>query len=681
MESTPKQQILRTLKDAKNILLLSHQQIDGDGIGAMIALYLAFQKMGKQATAFSFDPVPGALDFLPRIKDYLHNEINSFNDFIITIDCSNTKVDKIKYNAQDNKVNIIVTPKDGNFSGSDISTAQGKGQYDCIIVLDTGDIQQIGKIYKDNPKLFYDVPVINIDHHVTNTFFGTVNLVDPKSTSTCEIILGILEALESQTKTKLLDSTIATYLLTGITVDTGSFQNSNTTPKAFSVAAQLLALGADQQTIIKNLYKTHKLSKLKLWGHALSHIKEDKETNLVWSSLSRQDFTDAEASDDEVEGVIDELITSAPGADIVFLLRERNDGVVACSIRTLDATDASRLAMLFNGGGHKRAAGFKIKGDTLEKIENFVVKKFRDYKKGLIELPSESRKENIGDEGAPFETAVSPEAQSFISQVQKESENMKAEETKEAEEAKNTQNEFASAIVTEEIISEPEVSSPTEEKQEETHPTIETDVVISEPILTPEIQKEPSSESIIDDTHSEMTPPHEETIIETAPVQTQYTASPQEETPEEPMQNFASPSHENPFVQTPDMAPLSANPIPDIPNPHATDFIPTNDFSNNSFPPVQTQFTATPQEAIPEEPMQNIATPSHENPFVQTPDMAPLSPSIPMEHPIPEFPKTPSFTNSEDAIPDFQAPPPLPSEPINSNDDSSDPFSRPSLNR
>jgi len=415
MEATPKQQILRSIKEAKNILLLSHKNIDGDGLSSMVALYITLKKLGKKVTAFTPNAVPKALNFLPKVEDYITDKADASNDFIITLDCSNAKVEKLKYNIIEDKVNIIITPKEGNFDEKDIATTVGGSKYDAIIVLDTGDINHIGSLYEDNTNLFFNTNVLNIDHHATNTFFGTSNLVNPKATSTCEITLGLIEALESQYSQKLLDKDIATYLLTGLIVDTNSFQNQNTTPKGFSVAAQLLALGADQQTIIKNLYKTHTLPKLKLWGRALSNIREDKETRMVWSVLSKQDFSDTEAKDAEIDGLIDELLTSAPGADLVFILREHSDGQVHCSIRSLGTSDAGKLASLFNGGGHKKAAGFKIKGDSLEKVENYVVKKFRDYKLGILELPN-AKKETIVQKQAPI--VNERETKEFINKVQ-----------------------------------------------------------------------------------------------------------------------------------------------------------------------------------------------------------------------------------------------------------------------
>lgn len=177
-----------------------------------------------------------------------------------------------------------------------------------------------------------------------------------------------------------MDEDIATLLLAGIITDTGSFQNANTTPKAFAVAAQLVKYGARQQEIIQHIFKTKRLSMLRLWGRILSNIKVDNKNHFVWATISRKDFQDTGARDDETGGIIDELMTNAPGTEIVLILKHRNDGYIGGSLRTLNPSiDASAIAEMFGGGGHTRAAGFKIKSDDFAGTEQMVVEKIRGF--------------------------------------------------------------------------------------------------------------------------------------------------------------------------------------------------------------------------------------------------------------------------------------------------------------
>ena len=185
----------------------------------------------------------------------------------------------------------------------------------------------------------------------------------------------LIAEIEEATGQDLMDADIATLLLAGIITDTGSFQHSNTTPNAFAVAAELLDYGARQQEIIKHVYKTKSLATLKLWGQVLSKIQFDKDYRFVWSTVSQKDLAETGADMEDTGAIIDELLNNAPGAEVVALIKEKVPGeLVSVSLRTTtDEVDASALARLFDGGGHVRAAGCRIKGMSFnETIYQFV---------------------------------------------------------------------------------------------------------------------------------------------------------------------------------------------------------------------------------------------------------------------------------------------------------------------
>src|SRR5690606_38573882 len=130
-----------------------------------------------------------------------------------------------------------------------VSFSHGPNKYDLLITVDTAALQQLGRFYFDNVPLFSEIPVINIDHHPSNDRFGRLNYVDVMSSSTTEMIQGLLEELEEKHSLELIDAEVATLLMAGIITDTGSFQHSNTTPRSFSNAAKLIRRGARQQEI------------------------------------------------------------------------------------------------------------------------------------------------------------------------------------------------------------------------------------------------------------------------------------------------------------------------------------------------------------------------------------------------------------------------------------------------
>ncbi len=376
-EISPKQQVVDLIKKSNSILLLTHTRPDGDAISSILSLKFILEKINKNVDAVVPDEIPEEYRFLPGIDSILKKAELS-KDLIVSIDALKGKIDKISYNKKENGgLDLIITPSEGNINKEDVAISNKGLGYDLVIILDTASLDIVSDIYKENQSLFSDIPVVNIDHHPTNTKFGQVNLVDESSTSVCEILVSLAEALGKD----LIDDKIATLLLAGIVTDTNRFQNSNTTPKSLTVAAQLIAFGAKRSEIVKNIYKTKAVSKLKIWGKVLSNIKEDKENKIVWSSVSKNEIENCEAKAEEVdEGVMNELLSSAPSARVVLLLVERERGLITGSMRTSDEKiDLSKVALLFDGGGHKQAAGFRINDENLAKAEEIVLGKIREY--------------------------------------------------------------------------------------------------------------------------------------------------------------------------------------------------------------------------------------------------------------------------------------------------------------
>jgi len=229
--------------------------------------------------------------------------------------------------------------------------------------------------------LFFDNPIVNIDHHPSNEYFGQVNWVDFTATSTAEMMVSLIEALSQGEQ--ILDPDIATLLLTGIIYDTSSFQNINTTPKSLTIAAQLVAAGGRQQEVIKNLYKTKSLATLKLWGTVLTNVKEDKQHRFIWSVVSRTDLDETGADESAISGVIDELLKKVTDLDFALMLSERK-GMLHGSLRAISkGIDVSKIAELFGGGGHEAAAAFRIDGDLKSK-EDEILNRLRQYQSKSI---------------------------------------------------------------------------------------------------------------------------------------------------------------------------------------------------------------------------------------------------------------------------------------------------------
>lgn len=381
MDPNLKDQIFNLIDKSQSILLLTHAKADCDGLGSMISMYLTLQSMGKEVVAATNDPAPDNLSFLPSMN-IVQNSLASRN-FVITLDISNTPLNKIKYKLTDDQkaVNIIVSPAAGHFKAGDVSFNHEEGEFDLIMTFDTGNLEHLGGIYERNAELFFRVPVINIDHHASNTDYGTVNMVNMVAASTTEVMLGLLEEMEKKYQKSFVTPDIATLLLAGLITDTGSFQHANTSPHAMETAAKLLDKGARQQEIIKNIYKTKKISTLKLWGTVLSKVQSDPIYRLVWSSISKQDLEDSGASADESETIIDDLLSNAPGTEIIMLFKYNDEGYVSVSMRsTTNSVDVGKICQQMGGGGHIRAAGFKRRNSSnLDELVSDTLHKVREY--------------------------------------------------------------------------------------------------------------------------------------------------------------------------------------------------------------------------------------------------------------------------------------------------------------
>lgn len=385
----PLQQIVDLLSEKQKVLIMASSPADGDCIGSSLGLYLVLKKLGKEITVVCPDKIPGTYHFLPSIH-LIGDRVVASKDFIITIDTSSVKTANIKTVEENGRTNIIISPENGRLSEEDVNFNYGPERYDLVITVDTGGIEQLGQLYAGNIEMFHQVPVINIDHHFSNEHHGNVNYVDPLASSTTELLIPVIEELEKKTGKQLWDEDIATLLLTGIITDTGSFQNSNTTPRAFDASAKLVAHGAHQQEIIQHIFKTKQLTTLKLWGRILTKMQLDEKFHIVWSVITRKDFEETGSEDSETGGIVDELLSNAPGAEIVLLLKERSDGIVSGSIRSTNPSiEANKLAETFGGGGHVQAAGFKIADQKIDTVVPQVLKAFREYQSKRLGIPIE----------------------------------------------------------------------------------------------------------------------------------------------------------------------------------------------------------------------------------------------------------------------------------------------------
>lgn len=372
MELSPKQQAIELIKKAEKILILGHKEPSGDFLGSALAIAEALKSVGKKTEVIVSDPIPEIFKFLPFINE-ITTQYRHSNGKIIRINTQKIPVKSMQWQKGDNHLDIILeTEKNLKFEFLEI--INGKPKPDLIIVLCTTDTQKIDKTYDENTKLFFEVPIINIDHHAGNDYFGTVNLVDLTATSSAEILVSLFESLGI----KIDNPDIATCLLTGIISETQSFRTQNTTPKSLTVAAQLLAAGARQQEIISNLYKKRPLALLKLWGDMLAGLSSDHEHRFAWTKVSLKNTTE-NITPDDVFDAADELLSNTPEADLILIICETKTNQIEAKLKAKRGKDALEIAKIFDGDGISSNAYFSLQNINLERAEPFILKEIHAY--------------------------------------------------------------------------------------------------------------------------------------------------------------------------------------------------------------------------------------------------------------------------------------------------------------
>lgn len=315
-----KEAFRKTLESSQKILLICHTKPDADAIGATLAIDLYLKSLGKMTTSFSVDEISESYYFLPYV--YL------FKNYFAKIE-----------------------------------------NYDLVIVLDCGD-RKITGLNQKYPELFLGQKnLINIDHHISNDNFGSLNIVDTKASSTTHIIYKLLKSLDAK-----ITPDMATLLLAGLYYDTGSFKHDNTNPDTLNTAATLIDLGANINSITKNMFKNHSIPSLKLMGLVFDRIKINKE-KIASSIIKETDFQKLNLNSNQLHSAeIMNYLDSIPNIKFSCLLTE-NAGMIKGSFRTSNEDiDVAKIAKLFNGGGHRKASGFVMKGEIKDVAGKLMIK-------------------------------------------------------------------------------------------------------------------------------------------------------------------------------------------------------------------------------------------------------------------------------------------------------------------
>ncbi len=246
MDQNIKQQAVETIKQAVNILVTVSANPSVDQLSAALGLTLMLGKLNKHATAVFSGEIPQAIKFLEPGKTFEDN-VDSLRDFIIALD--KDKADKLRYKVEDNVVRIFITPYKTKITKDDFEFTQGDFNVDAVVALGVSDREELDAAIKSHGRILHDASVVTINAGGTQSKLGAINWSDDSASSLCEMLVSVSESFGSG----LLDQQISTAFLTGIVAATNRFSNDKTSPKVMTMSAQLMAAGASQQLIAKEL--------------------------------------------------------------------------------------------------------------------------------------------------------------------------------------------------------------------------------------------------------------------------------------------------------------------------------------------------------------------------------------------------------------------------------------------
>jgi phosphoesterase RecJ-like protein len=312
---------LAVLRSARTVLLPMHQNVDADGLASPLAMRHALAQYGIPAYPLITDgDFPSNLRFLPGAEAVLVYGRDELPD------------------------------------------------YDRLCLIDCADRKRLGNFAKDDPsRVDGTVPIVNIDHHITNSRFGVVNIVEPEASSAAEIVAEILKLWGTA-----VTSGIAKALLAGIYGDTLGLRTPSTTPHTIRTAADLLERGAELEPIVDQLFRLKPRSTICLWEHALHNIQW--RGPIIWTEMTQQGFQHCGAEMVEAEGIVNFLSGTQGSRVAVILYQDEDERGWRVSLRSLEKNlDVAAIAAHFGGGGHPRAAGAHLEGGEAEK-EAFIAK-------------------------------------------------------------------------------------------------------------------------------------------------------------------------------------------------------------------------------------------------------------------------------------------------------------------
>ena len=308
-------QIAKFILERKKIGITYHVSPDGDAVGSVLALFNALKSLNKDCYIISKDTLSENLKFL-KGSDEITGEITE--------------------------------PVD---------------ETDIVVVLDCGNLERVSANLKE-----FTGTIVNIDHHLSNDKYGDINYIDSNAAATAEIVFELLNLMGiSFEKEDSVLKDIGTCMYTSIVTDTGAYRHSNVTERTHRISAVLKKIGVDNTFIYQSLFDNKDFSRIKLIGKALSNMQLILNGKVALLELDKAFTEDLGIDIGDTSDIISYGL-QIKGVEVTLLLKEVEDGVKA-SLRAKSYVDVRKIAEVFGGGGHIRAAGIKIKNISMEEAK------------------------------------------------------------------------------------------------------------------------------------------------------------------------------------------------------------------------------------------------------------------------------------------------------------------------
>ncbi len=354
MSLSPTEQFTELAKKAEHPIILLPSYPTKDALAAGFALFQYFKGTGKTPTIASehFRKHAGELPFL-LAPDTVLESLSGVREFVLVFNTNHNDILGTRSERDDSEFRIFITPANGTIDPRDFSFIPAQLPFDIAFVIGSPDRESLGRLYEENSDIFYEIPVVNIDHRSENEQFGQVNIVDLTASSVSEIMSELIEKTAPQAFTE----SIAECLLTGIMSATESFQKKNTTPKSLHTASHLMERGADREKLVLHLYKTQPLSSLRLWGRVMSNLKWDETLKLAYAPVALADFIETRSKADDLPQILEKIRSNFSSGSLFLVFYPET----TTSFRALLKSSSRSLLQSFSA----KLSGATIQGDML----------------------------------------------------------------------------------------------------------------------------------------------------------------------------------------------------------------------------------------------------------------------------------------------------------------------------